>query len=1266
MRADAPAPDAPGAETGDAAFKFLDFFTEEDRELFEGRDDAVEAVLAGALRSRTFVLYGASGSGKTSLLLAGVFPELRDRGYRPLYVRVLEDPEADLSRALREAWTSDEPPPDDLRALLVRLSTQTPLVVALDQFEEFFVRFEGDSERRSSFITLLGRLLADRQIDLRVIFSLRQEWLGELDDFREVLPGLLDFEYRLRSLTAFGARQAIARQLAAAGVAYEPRLLLDLVDRLEQYHFDPTILQILCFEMYRRARADDAGEVRLTADHLRAVGEIGTMFEEFLDQFAAGLDEETGLVARAVLDALTTRKRTKRALRAAEVSSTAIVASEEESRAVLESLAQGRLVRKQVRGGEAWFELIHERLVPVVTGWLDRDPLYFEFRLARELSTNPVRTDTRADAVDALVGSAQLDGVIARFQDRLLLSAAQVKFLFRSCMFARSESALRTWAGRMPEDGRRRVVHDALNSTDAGVRAGGAWATRFVDPDPFRGTLVTLAVQDESEEVRGAAAETLGVIGGQAELAALVGAFRTPDAGEAQSAFEALCQLYQAGHRIRGVGFLTRRRIARTVKRRVLEKSGAEIAEARRQGAREGGIAGALWGLLVGTPIVTIAGWATGRLSFLPDVVTWRGNPHRPSMIVGTVLLLVLFSWAAGRLLGWALSHAAATRRAVRRRVGWFRITLAGGNWWLFLGLSAFTVLGFVSLLVDGEDTMLALATAVAFVMLGVIFGGAVKAALGGILTLAHRAATRPDPIPAPESLPFAAAVGLPVLVPGVLAYLLPGYLTAYWPLAAGVLSFMVLVLVRAAATFGESAPTDARTRTGPADVAAIRWTWPRVLIYGSFGLVLVSAPFAVGRDTVPFPFLHPVRAGGAPLEGTLKRLRPDAAFFRVDVGQGSLAVIEASVEPFSHTWLRLDGRRLAMEGPLTLPGGVHWLAVETDDGASSDGPVDFVAGLNPRTVLQNGDTLSEAADGLRFIETRLSRATGPADSTGCRAAPAWHSHRYSGRVGGVIPGGGTGLVVELRVLPLNYNAEAGDLAFASLCVLMGTPPAQVNDSAGTVPLRFAATPQTVDTTGTPLRVAVDSTGAWGAEVRLLVDTHLGRAGLQFDDVPLLLAMKVDTVRRVDPYRLLNEALAWGDSARTSRGPEARDPRAEARFAELTALALRESSEFLPNDVCWWGALDGFAAVVMPACEHAVSLAPGLPWVRDSRGIARGLLGNAQGAMEDLEAFIAAGGTPGNAEALNVRRELVEGLKAGVDPAELFGAELRARLRRTT
>lgn len=1262
MRPDPLGPDTAGVATGDAALKFLDFFTEEDRDFFEGRDDAVEAVLAGALRSRTFVLYGASGSGKTSLLLAGVFPELRERGYRPLYVRVLRDPETDLTAALRELWDSDGEPPDDLRELLVGLSARAPLVVALDQFEEFFVRFEGDSARRSAFIALLGRLLADRQIDLRVIFSLRQEWLGELDDFREVLPGLLDFEYRLRSLTAFGARQAIARQLSAAGVSYEPRLLLDLVDRLEQYHFDPTILQILCFEMYRRARAEGEGQVRLTADHLRAVGEIGAMFEDFLDRFAEELDEETGLVARAVLDALTTRKRTKRALRAAEVSSTAIVASEEESRTVLDSLAQGRLVRKQERGGEAWFELIHERLVTVVTGWLDRDPLYFDFRLARELSTNPVRTDARADALDALVGRAQLDGIIARFEDRLLLKPSQVEFLFRSSMFARSAPALRTWAARMPEEERQRVVHAALHGTDPAARAAGAWAARFVDPDPFREALVELAVQDGSEEVRSAAADTLGAVGGPSEMAALVAALRTPEAADA--ALDALSHMYQAGHRIRGLGVLKRRRITGTVRRRVLAQCGAEIAEARRTGAREGGIGGALWGLLVGTPIFLVAGWATGRLSFLPDLVMWRGDPHRPSMIVGTVSLLVAVSWAAGRLLGWALGHAAATRRAMRRSVGWFRIALAGGNRWLLLALLGLGLLGAAGILMDGGGPWEALGAVLVLVLVGGVMGFMMKAGVAGMVALAHRAATRPDPIPTPASLPFASAAGIPVLVPGLVAYLLPGPATAYWPLVTGILSFLVLVMVRTAANFGEARPAEPRARGGAAAAASIRWTWPRGLIYGSFLLVVVGSPFAVGRETIPFRFLHAVRPGGVPVAGTLSRLRPDAAFFRVDVGEGRLAVVEASVDPFAQTWLRLDGRRLSMEGPLTIPAGVHWLAVETDDAAMSDGPVTFTASLDPRPVIRSGDTLEGDLDGLRFVETRLSRADGGIPVF-CRGAPAWHSEWYSGTVGGVVAGGGRGLVVELRAMPLNYNAAAGDLTFASLCLLHGDPAVQVGDSAGTVPIRFAPTPQTVDTMGIPLRVAVDSTGAWSAEVRLMVDSHLGRTPLQDDPVPILLAMRVDQERRVDPRRLLNEALEWGEAARAERGPEARDPRGEGRFSELTRLALRETSDFLPNDVCWWGALEGFAAVVMPACEHAVALSPGASWVRDSRGIARGLAGDARGALEDLEAFIASGGNVGEDEALAVRRELVEGLRSGVDPSELFGAELRATLRRT-
>jgi hypothetical protein len=83
---DLAAPDRPRV----SPFKFLDYFfdTEADRDRFAGRDREVQDLVAQIATTRTVVLFSEPGIGKTSLLLAGIFPELRRRGFRPVYARI--------------------------------------------------------------------------------------------------------------------------------------------------------------------------------------------------------------------------------------------------------------------------------------------------------------------------------------------------------------------------------------------------------------------------------------------------------------------------------------------------------------------------------------------------------------------------------------------------------------------------------------------------------------------------------------------------------------------------------------------------------------------------------------------------------------------------------------------------------------------------------------------------------------------------------------------------------------------------------------------------------------------------------------------------------------------------------------------------------------------------------------------------------------------------------------------------------------------------
>ncbi|BBD63699.1 WD-40 repeat-containing protein [Nostoc commune NIES-4072] len=106
----------------------------------------------------------------------------------------------------------------------------------------------------------------------------------------------------------------------------------------------------------------------------------------------------------------------------------------------------------------------------------------------------------------------------------------------------------------------------------------------------------------------------------------------------------------------------------------------------------------------------------------------------------------------------------------------------------------------------------------------------------------------------------------------------------------------------------------------------------------------------------------------------------------------------------------------------------------------------------------------------------------------------------------------------------------------------------------------------------------------------------------------------------------------------------------EALAAYTKALKLDPKAEIPAdswNTLCWDGSLQKQAADVLPACEKAVTLAPEDSNNRDSRGLARALIGNTQGAIEDFEAYIA---QTKDKDSKAQRQRWVKDLRAGKNP----------------
>lgn len=301
--------------------------TDLDRRLFWGRARESHELLHLVLAEKLVVVFARSGMGKSSLLNAGILEPLRQRNYLPLTVRV-NDPERGplhtvfndveetlhgagvvlctvpggrLEREPYELRLEDTlPSRGDLAALCIR--HRVPLwvffketeiwrgdlllepVLVFDQFEELFTLQR--PTLRAAFIDELAALVrgprtaaarageqaADAEApSLKMILSLREDWLGSLEELAAKIPGILATRFRLEPLTREQAREAIERpaalteaEIGASEFGYAPDAVEAILDYLSQRRqhgrmvpvdeVEPSQLQIVCQHLERLVR----------------------------------------------------------------------------------------------------------------------------------------------------------------------------------------------------------------------------------------------------------------------------------------------------------------------------------------------------------------------------------------------------------------------------------------------------------------------------------------------------------------------------------------------------------------------------------------------------------------------------------------------------------------------------------------------------------------------------------------------------------------------------------------------------------------------------------------------------------------------------------------------------------------------------------------------------------------------------------------------------------------------------------------------------
>jgi tetratricopeptide (TPR) repeat protein len=269
-------------------------FEFEESHLFFGRDSQVEKLVDKLKGPRFVAVVGTSGSGKSSLVRAGLLPALlggvmseAGTNWRLAVMRPGNDPIRALATALNEprVFGSDDPQNVAIQIAVAEatfrrgsrglvevvqqngLPSNENVLVVVDQFEELF-RFAREAARKAkeegeryqndaaAFVKLLLEARAQRDVNIYVVLTMRSDFLGQCATFWDLPEAVNESQYLIPRLTRDQLRETIIGPIGLAGGDISPRLLTQLLNDIgaDQKQDQLPVLQHLLMRIWNESK----------------------------------------------------------------------------------------------------------------------------------------------------------------------------------------------------------------------------------------------------------------------------------------------------------------------------------------------------------------------------------------------------------------------------------------------------------------------------------------------------------------------------------------------------------------------------------------------------------------------------------------------------------------------------------------------------------------------------------------------------------------------------------------------------------------------------------------------------------------------------------------------------------------------------------------------------------------------------------------------------------------------------------------------------
>jgi WD40 repeat protein/tRNA A-37 threonylcarbamoyl transferase component Bud32 len=354
------------AAEGVCPFKGLASFEPADADYFFGRERLVGELVARLVGANFLGIVGPSGSGKSSVLRAGLLPALAG-GILPgsdRWRRALMRPGERPLDALRGALVSGARDPID--EALAALGSDERLLLAVDQLEELFTAC-ADESQRAAFVEALTRAAGDSQGRAVVTVAVRADFYGRFASYPELAELLGANHVLVGAMQASELRRAMELPASRVGLRVEPELADALVDDVEGEPGALPLLSTALLELWLKRE-----EETLTLAAYRESGGVHGAVARLAEGTYGRIPDKQKPLVRAIMLRLVAEGEGEAAVRRRASLGELDLERSPEAREMLDALADSRLVTVS----EGSVEVAHEALLrewPRLREWIEED-----------------------------------------------------------------------------------------------------------------------------------------------------------------------------------------------------------------------------------------------------------------------------------------------------------------------------------------------------------------------------------------------------------------------------------------------------------------------------------------------------------------------------------------------------------------------------------------------------------------------------------------------------------------------------------------------------------------------------------------------------------------------------------------------------------------------------------------------------------------------------------------------------------------------------